>query len=153
MDRPKHRRPGDTGVGTWKILANTGFVWHKSKTAGADPCTPGEREGEAMTKSAKLTIRLSPEEITTLKAHARVAGLSQSGYLRMLICGVSPRAAPPEPFYEVMDELRKISGSMAACATKNLRAINSQEYFTMSQELLSKILALQEAVTAPEKIE
>ncbi len=106
-----------------------------------------------MTKIAKLTIRLSPEEITTLKAHARAAGLSQSGYLRMLIRGVSPRAVPPEPFYEAMEELRKISGSMAAYASQNRRAANSQEYFTMSQELLSKILALQEAVTAPEKID
>jgi len=120
---------------------------------GAPPAIPSEREDEAMTKSAKLTIRLSLEEITRLKAHARAAGLSQSGYLRMLICGVSLRAVPPEPFYEVMDELRKISGSMAACASQNRRAINSQEYFTMSQEVLSKILALQEAVTAPEKIE
>ncbi len=106
-----------------------------------------------MTKSAKLTIRLSPEDIARLKTHSRVAGLSQSAYLRMLIRGVSPRAVPPEPFYEAMEELRKISGSMAACATQNRRSINSQEYFTMSQELLSKILALQEAVTAPEKIE
>ncbi len=88
-----------------------------------------------------------------LKAHSRTAGLSQSSYLRMLIRGVSPRAVPPEPFYEVMKELRKISGSMAAYAARNRRAANSQEYFTMSQELLSKILALQEAVTAPEKIE
>lgn len=106
-----------------------------------------------MTKSAKLTIRLSPEEVTRLKAHSRTAGLSQSAYLRMLIRGVSPRAVPPEPFYEVMEELRKISGSMTAYAVQNHKVVNSQEYFTMSQELLSKILALQEAVTAPEKIE
>jgi len=106
-----------------------------------------------MTKSTKLTIRLSPEEITRLKAHARAAGLTQSGYLRMLICGVSPRAVPPEPFYEVMEELRKIGGSMAACAAQNQKAVNFQEYFTTSEKLLSKILALQEAVTAPERIE
>ncbi len=106
-----------------------------------------------MTKSAKLTIRLSPEEIVLLKAHSRTAGLSQSSYLRMLIRGVCPRAVPPEPFYEAMEELRKISGSMAAYAAQNRKAVNSQEYFTMSQNLLSKILALQEAVTAPEKIE
>ncbi len=106
-----------------------------------------------MTKSAKLTIRLSPEDLAQLKAHSGTAGLSQSAYLRMLIRGVSPRAVPPEPFYEAMEELRKISGNMAAYASQNRRAANSQEYFTMSQELLSKILALQEAVTAPEKIE
>ncbi len=106
-----------------------------------------------MTKSAKLTIRLSPEDIAHLKAHSRETGLSQSAYLRMLIRGVSPRAVPPEPFYEAMEELRKISGSMAAYAVQSRRAANSQEYFTISQELLSKILALQEAVTAPEKIE
>jgi len=106
-----------------------------------------------MTKSTKLTIRLSPEDIARLKAHSRETGLSQSAYLRMLIRGVSPRAVPPELFYEAMEELRKISGGMAAYDTQNRRAANSQEYFTMSQELLSKILALQEAVTAPEKIE
>ncbi len=106
-----------------------------------------------MTKSAKLTIRLSPEDMARLKAHSRTAGLSQSAYLRMLIRGVSPKAVPPGPFYEVMEELRSISGSMAACAAQNHKAVNSQEYFTTSQNLLSKILALQEAVTAPEKIE
>ncbi len=106
-----------------------------------------------MTKSAKLTIRLNPEDIARLKAHSRVAGLSQSAYLRMLIRGVSPRAVPPEPFYEAMEELRKISGSMAACAAQSRKAANFQEYFTISENLLSKILALQEAVTTPEKIE
>ncbi len=106
-----------------------------------------------MTKSAKLTIRLSPEDMARLQAHTRAAGLSQSAYLRMLIRGVSPRAVPPEPFYEVIDELQKIGGSMAAYAAQSRKAANSQEYFTISENLLSKILALQEAVTAPEKIE
>lgn len=108
-----------------------------------------------MTNSAKLTIRLSPEDMARLKAHSKASGLSQSAYLRMLIHGVSPKAVPAGPFLAVMGELQEIGRSMTtiAYAAQIHKIPNAQEYFTALQMLMSKILALQEAVTSPEKIE
>ncbi len=86
-----------------------------------------------MEKTVKLTIRLSPEDMALLKAHAVRTRLSQSAYLRKLIRGYVPKAYPPEVFYDLMKRMDK-GGEL-------------------NGEVLNSLLALQEAVTAPEKIE
>lgn len=85
-----------------------------------------------MEKTVKLTIRLSPEDMALLKSHTTRTRLSQSAYLRKLIRGYVPKAYPPEAFYDLMKrfEGKKLNG-----------------------EVLEGLLALREAVTAPEKIE
>jgi len=80
----------------------------------------------------KLTIRLSQEDMTLLKVHAARTRLSQSAYLRKLIRGYVPKAYPPEVFYDLMKRL--------------------DEGGRLNREVLNSLLALQEAVTAPEKI-
>lgn len=87
-----------------------------------------------MEKTVKLTIRLSPEDMALLKSHAARTRLSQSAYLRKLIQGYVPRAYPPEVFYDLMKRLDRSGGNL-------------------NGEVLNGILALREAVTAPEKIE
>lgn len=87
-----------------------------------------------MEKSVKLTIRLSPEDMTVLKAHTAKTRLSQSAYLRKLIRGYVPKAYPPEAFFYLMEQLNS--------SNKEL-----------SPELLDGIKQLQETVTAPEHIE
>jgi len=86
-----------------------------------------------MGKTVKLTIRLSPEDMALLKSHTAKTKLSQSAYLRKLIRGYVPKAYPPEAFFELMGRLE--SGGK------------------LDGEVLNGILALREAVTAPEKIE
>ena len=86
-----------------------------------------------MGKTVKLTIRLSPEDMTLLKSHTAKTKLSQSAYLRKLIRGYVPKAYPPEMFFALMGELEK-GGKLDG-------------------GVLSGILTLREAVTAPEKIE
>lgn len=86
-----------------------------------------------MDKTVKLTIRLSPEDMALLKSHAARTRLSQSAYLRRLIRGYVPKAYPPEVFYDLMKRIDENGG-------------------TLNGEVLSGILALREAVTAPEKI-
>lgn len=87
-----------------------------------------------MRKTMKLTIRLSPEDMTILKSHTAKTRLSQSAYLRMLIRGYVPKSYPPETFYDLMQRLNQSDGKMDA-------------------DVLNGIRQLQEAITAPEKIE
>ncbi len=83
-----------------------------------------------MGKTVKLTIRLSPEDMAVLKSHAARTRLSQSAYLRKLIRGYVPKAYPPEAFFDLMGRLNEKGGIT-----------------------LEAVKQLQEAVTAPEKIE
>ena len=92
-----------------------------------------------MGKNVKLTIRLSPEDMTILKSHTAKTRLSQSTYLRMLIRGYVPRAYPPELYFEVLQKLNQASGTVADPV--------------IYRELLGALHTLQEAVTVPEKIE
>ena len=84
-----------------------------------------------MGKTVKLTIRLSPEDMAVLKSHTAKTRLSQSAFVRKLIRGYVPKAYPPEAFYELMRRLNESGGRISIEAVKRL----------------------QEAVTAPEKIE
>ena len=85
-----------------------------------------------MGKTVKLTVRLSPEDMALLKPHTASTRLSQSAYLRKLIRGYVPKAYPPEAFYDLM---KRFDGK------------------DLNGEVLGSLLALREAVTAPEKIE
>lgn len=87
-----------------------------------------------MGKTMKLTIRLSPEDMTILKSHTAKTKLSQSTYLRMLIRGYVPKSYPPEMFYGLMQRLNQSDGKIDVV-------------------VLNEIRQLQEAITAPEKIE
>ena len=92
-----------------------------------------------MGKTVKLTIRLSPEDMALLKSRTAKTQLSQSGYLRMLIRGHTPKAYPPEIFFDILQKLNRVSGT-----------VNDPEIY---RELLGTLHTLQEAVTVPEHIE
>jgi len=84
-----------------------------------------------MGKTVKLTIRLSPEDMAVLRSHTARTRLSQSAYLRKLIRGYVPKAYPPVVFFDIMGRLNEGDGRITSDVIKQL----------------------QEAVTAPEKIE
>ena len=104
-----------------------------------------------MSKTERIALRLSPEELANLE---QAAGMSRSNYLRMLIRGYLPRRTPPEPFQEAIKELRDISGSLAQIAytAQAQGAIDVQEYSATVQRLFAEILTLERAVMLPEKI-
>ena len=91
-----------------------------------------------MNESVKLTIRLMPDDMATLKAHTRKARMSQSAYLRALIRGYVPKAYPPEAFFDLSRRLERMSAG----------ATDPDTY----RELLAALLTLQETVTAPKRI-
>lgn len=107
-----------------------------------------------MSRTERIALRLSPEELANLEQAAALSGMSKSNYLRMLIRGYLPRQIPPEPFQEAMKELRDISGNMAQIARTAhvLGAIDAQGYSTTVQHLFAEILTLERAVMLPGKI-
>lgn len=107
-----------------------------------------------MSKTERIALRLSPEELANLEQAAALSGMSRSNYLRMLIRGYLPRRPPPEPFQEAIKELRDISGSLAQIAytAQAQGAIDVQEYSATVQRLFAEILTLERAVMLPEKI-
>lgn len=107
-----------------------------------------------MSKTARMTLRLAPEELANLEQAAALSGMNKSNYLRMLIRGYLPRQTPPEPFQEAMKELRNISGSMAQIAgTAQVQGVvDIQEYSAEVQRLFAEILTLERAAMLPEKI-
>ena len=66
-----------------------------------------------MTKTVKLTIRLSPEDMALLKSRTAKTRLSQSAYLRMLIRGYAPKVYPPDIYFEVLQKLNQAGGAVA----------------------------------------
>lgn len=107
-----------------------------------------------MNKTARITLRLAPEELANLEQASLLSNMTKSNYLRMLIRGYLPRQTPPGPFQEAMKELRNISGSMAQIArTAQVQgAVDIQEYSAATQRLFAEILTLERAVMLPEKI-
>ena len=107
-----------------------------------------------MSKTARITLRLAPEELANLEQASLLSSMTKSNYLRMLIRGYLPRQTPPEPFQEAMRQLREISGSMAQIArtAQAQGAVDAQEYSATVQRLFAEILALERAVMLPEKI-
>lgn len=107
-----------------------------------------------MSKTERITLRLSLEELANLEQAAALSGMSKSNYLRMLIRGYLPRQTPPEPFQEAMRQLREISGSMTQIAytAQAQGAVDVQEYSAATQRLFAEILTLERAVMLPEKI-
>ena len=63
------------------------------------------------TRNKQVIIRLSDDELKHLKANVKKAGLSQEGYLRILIKGYVPREKPDDRFYVVMRQLAGLSNN------------------------------------------
>jgi len=55
-----------------------------------------------VSRTERIALRLSLEELANLEQAAALSGMSKSNYLRMLIRGYLPRQTPPEPFQEGM---------------------------------------------------
>ena len=119
------------------ILASTAFVdTTTTATLVASPQTPGipkklrcvhkathdrSRRGEkcrSMKKTREKHLRLSEEEFEQLQMKARAACMSDSAFIRQLITGYVPVAAPDERFYKVMDFMREFADRVDVIALK-----------------------------------
>lgn len=93
-------------------------------------------------RSNQLNIRLTQQEANVLKRNSKKAGLSQSGYLRMLINGYHPKPLPPMEYHQLTQDLVTIHA-----------ALQNAGYREEAADLRKTLLKLQEVYAAPEAID
>lgn len=93
-------------------------------------------------RTNQLNIRLTQQEANVLKRNSKKAGLSQSGYLRMLINGYRPKPLPPAEYHQLTQDLATIHA-----------ALQNAGYRDEAADLRETILAVQKAFAAPEAMD
>ena len=80
-------------------------------------------------RSIDKHIWLSLEEKYQLQRKARMTCLSESDFIRLLICGYEPRERPDQRFYDAMRELSSIGNNINQLAVKanSLGFVDSRE--------------------------
>lgn len=71
-----------------------------------------------MNKRIKKQFWLSPDDAAELKRKARLAGLTETAVIRLLLRGYEPKEKPDSRFYEVMRELSAIGNNINQLAAK-----------------------------------
>jgi hypothetical protein len=71
-----------------------------------------------MKKNKEVHLRLSEPEHADLKAKASAACMTESAFIRQLIAGNVPAAAPDERFFQAMELIREFSAKIDDVAMK-----------------------------------
>ena len=71
-----------------------------------------------MNTRIKKQFWLSPSDAAELKRKARLAGLTETAVIRLLLRGYEPKEKPDSRFYEVMRELSAIGNNINQLAAK-----------------------------------
>lgn len=88
-----------------------------------------------------ITVRLTEEDKQKLECCANLCGLSQSEFIRKLCKGKTPKAKPPQEFWELLNTLYSVHMGFKSCAKFEPSAL------TICKEIECLILDLQEAST------
>ena len=103
-------------------------------------------------RNLKVTVRLDEDEYSHLKTQLRRTGYSQEAYLRMLISGRVPREMPPVEYHSLIRELNAIGNNLNQIArAANMSGVVDGRYHKEADALAAATLAIQRAVTAPDK--
>ena len=89
----------------WLCTATSGMTiaTKASFAQGMPPGTPiTERSDHMRTRDTQFNVILSRQEADRLKRNIRRAGLTNSGYIRMLISGYCPKETPPLEYGEIL---------------------------------------------------
>lgn len=105
-------------------------------------------------RNIKITFRLNAKEQQQLKKNVKRTGLSQETYIRRLIEGYVPKELPPIDYHAMMRELNAIGNSMNQIAARANATgfFLANEYASYVHEFRKAVLAIQRAVTQPERI-
>lgn len=63
-------------------------------------------------KTAKINLRVTPEEYISIKKKAKKAGLSTSELIRRLLDGETIVEAPSVDFYEMIREIKRVGSNL-----------------------------------------
>ena len=105
-------------------------------------------------RNIKITFRLNAKEQQQLKKNVKRTGLSQETYIRRLIEGYVPKELPPIDYHAMMRELNAIGNGMNQIAARANATgfFLVDEYASYVHEFREAVLAIQRAVTQPERI-
>lgn len=87
----------------------------------------------------RIKVRLSEKENEKLKRCSAACGLSESRFLRQLCKGITPKAKPPQEFWELLNTLYFVHSGFKECAKYEPAAMK------ICKEIECLILDLQEA--------
>ena len=90
-------------------------------------------------RKVRIKVRLSKEENEKLKRCAAACGLSQTGFIRQLCKGQTPKAKPSHEFWELLNALYSVHNCFQKCAKYEQSALN------ICKEIECLILDLHEA--------
>lgn len=93
------------------------------------------------TRDTQFNVRLSRTEADRLKRNSKRAGLTNSGYIRMLISGYCPKEAPPIEYGEILQKLTQI-----------YTLLQENTDTAVLDELEKTLLQMQTQLTMPEEI-
>lgn len=106
-------------------------------------------------RSNQFIIRLNDQELDHLNTLVAMAKLSRESYIRMLINGVIPRAAPSKELLETTKLLRNIANNInqvARIANRN-GSVDTETYQSNYADLLDTIDQIMLMMQAPVKME
>ena len=106
-------------------------------------------------RANQFIIRLNDQELDHLNTLVAMAKLSRESYIRMLINGVIPRAAPSKELLETTKLLRNIANNInqvARIANRN-GSLDTETYQSNYADLLDTIDQIMLMMQAPAKME
>ncbi len=107
------------------------------------------------TRNIEIKVRLNRKEAESLNRRVKKSRLSREAYLRQLIAGSVPRAAPPPDYYAMMRELYRVGNSLNQIARKAhvLNVVDVQRYDAAARQLETAVKRITEAVVLPQPVE
>lgn len=107
-----------------------------------------------MKRNITKLVRLNAKEQQRLRKHAKKCGLSEEAYLRSLLNGISPKEMPPPDYHGMMRELNAIGNNLHQISARaNATGFFLAEAYELNyRKLMDAVLAIQAAVTLPEKL-
>ena len=106
------------------------------------------------TRENRVVCRLDDEELERFDEKVAKCGLTRQTYLRHLIRGYVPRAAPTKVFHDTMSALARIGNNLNQIAARanSTGVIDADAYERDASELRQLMMTLTEAVISPQPI-
>jgi len=93
------------------------------------------------TRNHKLQIWMSDDELNKLDRDSKTARMTRSAYVRRLIDGYEPKAAPPYDYYQMIRELHAIGNNLNQLAHRAhaVGTIDADAYDVLAKQVIVKI--------------
>lgn len=105
-------------------------------------------------RNIQVMTHLNNKEYQMLMKKVRKSGMSRESFIRHLMTGCIPREAPSPDYHAMMRELNAIGTILNQIAARANATgfFLADEYEMRYRQLMEKVMAIQAAVTLPEKL-